>query len=92
MGAPRPTACDWRAYRGNWDNETGEGSFMPNFGNLIDKAKQFAQKHRRLVSKGISQAERIAEKKTGGKHDAQIRSAGTAAQGFLGSKGAARRR
>lgn len=60
---------------------------MPNFGKLIDRAKQLAGKHPDQVDKGFSQAEHVADEKTGGKYDTQIKQAGDRAEGYLGTQG-----
>lgn len=60
---------------------------MPNFGKLIDKAKELAGKHPDQVDKGVSQAEHVADEKTGGKYDTQIKQAGDRAEDYLGTQG-----
>jgi hypothetical protein len=60
---------------------------MPNFGKLVDKAKQLAGKHPDQVNKGVDKAEQAAEQKTGGKYDSQIQEGGDRAEGYLGTQG-----
>src|SRR5215467_2300224 len=45
------------------EQRTGEARFMPNFGKLLDKAKQFAGKHPNQVNKGVGQGEQYANEK-----------------------------
>jgi hypothetical protein len=60
---------------------------MPDFGKLVDKAKQLAGKHPDQVNKGVDKAEQAAEQKTGGKYDSQIQDGGDRAEGYLGTQG-----
>jgi len=60
---------------------------MPNFGKLMEKARQLAGKHPNQLNKGVEQVERYAEEKTGGKHDRQIREGGQKVQDYLGTQG-----
>jgi hypothetical protein len=60
---------------------------MPNFGKLLDKAKQLAGKHPDQVNKGVDQGEHYADEKTGGKHDRQIHEGGQKAEDYLGTQG-----
>lgn len=60
---------------------------MPNFGKLVDKAKQLAGKHPDQVNKGVDKAEQAAEQKTGGKYDSQIQEGGDRAEGYMGTQG-----
>lgn len=60
---------------------------MPNFGKLVEKAKQLAGKHPDQVNKGVDQAEHVADEKTGGKYGSQIKEAGDRAEGYLGTEG-----
>ncbi|HXT93639.1 MAG TPA: antitoxin [Trebonia sp.] len=60
---------------------------MPNFGKLVEKAKQLAGKHPDQVNKGVDQAEHVADEKTGGKYGSQIKEAGDHAEGYLGAEG-----
>jgi hypothetical protein len=59
---------------------------MPNFGKLLDKAKQFAGKHPNQVDKGVGQGEQYANEKTGGKHERQIHEGGQKAEEYLGTQ------
>jgi antitoxin protein of toxin-antitoxin system len=60
---------------------------MPNFGKLIEKAKELAGKHPDQVNKGVDKAEQAADQKTGGQHSSQIHEAGDRAEGYLGTQG-----
>jgi MT0933-like antitoxin protein len=60
---------------------------MPNFGKLIEKAKELAGKHPDQVNKGVDKAEQTADEKTGGKYGSQIHEAGDRAEGYLGTQG-----
>lgn len=60
---------------------------MPNFTKLVDKAKQLAGKHPDQVNKGVSQAEHVADEKTGGKYDTQVQQGGDRVEGYLGTQG-----
>ena len=60
---------------------------MPNFGAFLDKAKRIAGMHPDQVNKGVDQAERLADEKTGGKYESQVRAAGDRAEGYLGTQG-----
>jgi hypothetical protein len=60
---------------------------MPNFGKLVDKAKQLAGKHPDQVNKGVDKAENVAQQKTGGKYDSQIQEGADQAKGYLGTQG-----
>jgi hypothetical protein len=69
------------------DDKTGEGSSMPDFSKLLDKAKKLAGMHPDEVNKGVDQAEHVADEKTGGKHSSQVQEAGDRAEGYLGTQG-----
>lgn len=60
---------------------------MPNFGKLMEKAKQLAGKHPDQVNKGVDQGERFANEKTGGKYDRQVSEGGQKAEDYLGTGG-----
>lgn len=55
---------------------------MPDF---MDEAKQQADQHSDMVDKGMDDAEKAAESKTGGKDDSEIQDAGQQAEKFLGT-------
>jgi hypothetical protein len=57
---------------------------MPDFEELIEKAKGLAGEHKDQVHKGVEKAEELAEKKLGGKFDGQVEQAGDMVEGFLG--------
>ena len=55
---------------------------MPDF---MDEAKNLAGEHADVVDKGLDEAEKEAENKTGGKFDSEIQSGDQQAEGFLGT-------
>jgi antitoxin protein of toxin-antitoxin system len=69
------------------DDEMGEGSSMPSFSELLEKAKQLAGKHPDQANKGVDKAEQVADEKTGGKHESQVKEAGDRAEGYMGTQG-----
>jgi hypothetical protein len=59
---------------------------MPDFGKLINKAKEMAGQHPDQVSKGLEKAEDLVDKKTGGQYHNQVENAGHAAANYLGAQ------
>lgn len=57
---------------------------MPDFGELINKAKQMAGEHPDQVVQGVEKLEELVDRQTGGKFENQIESAGHMIEGFLG--------
>ncbi|GGB37535.1 hypothetical protein GCM10011492_30360 [Flexivirga endophytica] len=57
---------------------------MVDFGNLVNKAKDFASKNPDKVRDGLDKAEDAISSKTGGKYDSQIHSAGDKVEQQLG--------
>lgn len=57
---------------------------MPDFGELINKAKQMAGEHPDQVVTGVEKLEEFVGKETGGKFEGQIESAGHMIENFLG--------
>jgi len=57
---------------------------MPDFGELLNKAKQMASEHPDQVVKGVEKLEDLVDKQTGGEHGSQIESAGHMVENFLG--------
>jgi hypothetical protein len=57
---------------------------MPDFEELIEKAKDLAAKHPDQVHEGLEKAEDFVEKKLGGEHSDQIDQASDVVEGFLG--------
>jgi len=57
---------------------------MPDFEELLGKAKDLAGKHPDQVHKGVEKAEELAEKKLGGEFGGQVEQAGNMLEGFLG--------
>ena len=60
---------------------------MPDFSEMADKAKQFADEHPDQANEGLDKAENFAEDKTGGKFDSQIQQGEQRAEDFLGTGG-----
>lgn len=58
---------------------------MPDFGKLINKAKQMAGQHPDQVAKGLEKVEDLADQKTGGQYHSQVEGAGHAAANYLGA-------
>lgn len=57
---------------------------MVDFGNLVNKAKDFARKNPDKVRDGLGKAEDAISSKTGGKYDSQIHTAGDKVEEQLG--------
>jgi hypothetical protein len=57
---------------------------MPDFKNLLNKAKDLAGKHQDQVHQGVEKAEEAAEKKLGKEHDSQVEKGGDLIEGALG--------
>jgi hypothetical protein len=57
---------------------------MPDFGGLINKAKELAGQHQDQVHDGVEKAEDLAKDKLGGKFGDQVDQGGNAVEGFLG--------
>lgn len=60
---------------------------MPDFGEMADKAKQFAGEHPDQVDEGLEKAGNLAEEKTGGRFGSQISEGEQRAEDFLGTGG-----
>jgi hypothetical protein len=58
---------------------------MPDFEELIEKAKDLAGKHPDQVRNGVEKAEELAEKKLGKQFGGQVEQAGNLIEGFLGT-------
>lgn len=58
---------------------------MPDFGKLVNKAKQMASEHPDQVVKGVEKLEELADKQTGGQYGNQVESAGHMVENFLGA-------
>lgn len=58
---------------------------MPDFGELLNKAKKMASEHPDQVAKGVEKLEELVDKQTGGEHSSQIESAGHAVENYLGA-------
>jgi hypothetical protein len=59
---------------------------MPDFGELVNKAKNMASEHPDQVATGVDKLEELVDKKTGGQYSDQIESAGNAVENFLGTQ------
>jgi hypothetical protein len=57
---------------------------MPDFEELIEKAKDLAGKHPDQVHSGVEKAEELAKNKLGGEFGGQVEQAGNLVEGFLG--------
>ena len=57
---------------------------MPDFGDMADKAKQFAGDHDKESDEAFDKAAEFADDKTGNKYDSQIQSGEGKAEGYLG--------
>lgn len=57
---------------------------MVDFNQILQKVKEFARKNPDKVRDGIDKAEDVANAKTGGKYDTQVRSAGDQVEKQLG--------
>lgn len=59
---------------------------MPDFGELVNKARKLASEHPDQVVKGVEKLEELVDKQTGGQHGDQIESAGHMVENFLGAQ------
>jgi len=57
---------------------------MPDFGEMADKAKEFAGDHDKQSDEALDKAAEFADDKTGNKYDSQIQSGEDKAEGYLG--------
>lgn len=57
---------------------------MPDFGKLLQKAKDLAGKHPDQVHSGVDKAEDFVEKKVGEQHSGQVDKAGNMVEDSLG--------
>ncbi len=57
---------------------------MPDFEELMNKAKDLAGKHPDQVHKGVEKVEELVEKKLGGEFGDQVEQGGNLIEGFLG--------
>jgi hypothetical protein len=60
---------------------------MPDFGEMADKAKEFAGEHSDQVQEGLEKAGDFADQKTGGRFSDQIKDGEQKAEDFLGNGG-----
>ena len=60
---------------------------MPDFGGLVNKAKDLAGQHQDQVQDGVEKGEDLAKDKLGGKFGDQIEQGGDAVENFLGVDG-----
>jgi hypothetical protein len=58
---------------------------MPDVSGMEDDAKKLASEHPDIADKGVDEAGKVAEDKTGGRFDSQIDQGEQKAEGFLGS-------
>lgn len=59
---------------------------MPDFGELLNKAKQMASEHPDQIAKGVEKLEEFVDKQTGGEYDSQVESAGHMVENYLGAQ------
>jgi hypothetical protein len=57
---------------------------MPDFGDMANKAKDFAGEHDKQSDEAFDKATEFADEKTGNKYDSQIQSGEDKAEGYLG--------
>ena len=57
---------------------------MPDFGDMANKAKDFAGDHDKQSDEALDKAADFANERTGGDHDSQIQSGEDKVEGFLG--------
>jgi MT0933-like antitoxin protein len=57
---------------------------MPDFGDMANKAKDFAGEHDKQSDEGLDKAADFANERTGGDHDSQIKSGEDKVEGYLG--------
>ena len=57
---------------------------MPDFGGLVNKAKNLAGQHQDKVRDGVEKAEDVAKDKLGGKFGDQIDQGGDVVENYLG--------
>jgi len=57
---------------------------MPDFGEMANKAKDFAGEHDKQSDEALDKAADFASDKTGGKYDSQIQSGEDKAENYLG--------
>ena len=57
---------------------------MPDFGDMANKAKEFAGEHDQQSDEALDKASQFADDKTGNKYDSQITSGEDKVEGFLG--------
>jgi hypothetical protein len=57
---------------------------MPDFGDMANKAKDFAGDHDKQSDEALDKAADFANERTGGGHDSQIQSGEDKVEGYLG--------
>jgi hypothetical protein len=57
---------------------------MPDFGDMANKAKDFAGDHDKQSDEALDKATDFADDKTGNKYDSQVKSGEDKAEGYLG--------
>jgi hypothetical protein len=61
-----------------------EGATMPDFGEMADKAKDFAGEHDKQSDEVLDKAAELADDKTGDKYGSQVQSGEGKAEDYLG--------
>ena len=75
-GKRRPEQKEWAT--------NDKGGAMPDFGEMADKAKDFAGEHDKQSDEALDKAADFASDKTGNKYDSQIQSGEDKAENYLG--------
>ena len=57
---------------------------MPDFGEMADKARDFAGEHDKQSDEALDKAAEFADDKTGGKYGSQVQSGEDKAEDYLG--------
>ena len=57
---------------------------MPDFGDMANKAKDFAGDHDKQSDEALDKVDKFADDKTGNKYDSQIQSGEDKAESYLG--------
>jgi hypothetical protein len=57
---------------------------MPDFGDMANKAKDFAGEHDKQSDEALDKGAEFADEKTGNKYDSQVKSGEDKAEGYLG--------
>jgi hypothetical protein len=61
-----------------------QGGSMPDFGEMADKAKEFAGDHDKQSDEALDKATEFADDKTGNKYGSQVQSGEDKVENYLG--------